>query len=428
VTVEWSISTAIFIATILADYRARLSGVTKRLPTANRAVKVARPRRFERYAEISLVESRESDPLKKRMLVICPYPEGTAAGQRLKYEQYFDDWRSVGWEVVPDPFMDLKLWARIYQRGHLAAKLLGVLRGYARRLRTLVRIPRYDLVYCFMYVSPVGPSLFERVARFLARRLVFDVEDNVILKPGNEAEGHPNPFLRFIQGTGRTRFLVQTADHVITSSPSLNQLCLDMNRYRACTYVSSSLDADRFVPASPSSNDRLVTIGWTGTFSTRPYFDLLRSVFQQLAMERNFRLRVIGDFDYELPGVDLEVLRWSAEQEVQQLQGIDIGVYPLPFDDWVGGKSGLKAIQYMMLGLPCVATDVGTTPLIIRHGENGLLVKSEAEWLDALRRLLDDPGLRRRLGERARGDAVSNYSVKAVAADYRRVLRSVMGT
>ena len=96
-------------------------------------------------------------------------------------------------------------------------------------------------------------------------------------------------------------------------------------------------------------------------------------------------LRVIGNFDYEFPGVDLEVIRWNADREVEQLQGIDIGVYPLPFDDWVSGKSGLKAIQYMTLGLPCVATDVGTTPLIIRHGDNGLLVRTEDEWLEALR-------------------------------------------
>jgi glycosyltransferase involved in cell wall biosynthesis len=205
-------------------------------------------------------------------------------------------------------------------------------------------------------------------------------------------------------------------------------LCLALNRNGACTYISSSVDADRFVPANRYSNDVPVTIGWTGTFSSRPYLDLLRPVLQQLAKERGFRLRVIGNFDYELAGVELEVLRWNAEEEVEQLQGIDIGVYPLAFDDWVGGKSGLKAIQYMMLGLPCVATDVGTTPLIIRHEENGLLVKSQAEWLDALRRLLDDPGLRRRLGEQARRDAVANYSVKAVAEDYRRVLASVMGS
>jgi glycosyltransferase involved in cell wall biosynthesis len=79
----------------------------------------------------------------------------------------------------------------------------------------------------------------------------------------------------------------------------------------------------------------------------------------------------------------------------------------------------------MMMALPCVATDVGTTPLIIRHGENGLLVRSDEDWLGALRSLLDDPALRRRLGEQARQDAVAKYSVKALAAEYRKVLASV---
>jgi glycosyltransferase involved in cell wall biosynthesis len=360
------------------------------------------------------------------MLVLCPYPLGVAAGQRLKFEQYYDDWHADGWEVTTDPFMDLALWSCVFKRGHLAAKCIGVLKGYGRRLRSLMRISRYDLVYVFMYVTPLGTSFSEKLVRKLARRLVYDVEDNVVSQFGNAADNHPNPWLKFLRGASKVRYLVREADHVITSSPSLNNLCLGMNRKHACTYISSSIDSDRFMPVNRFTNEDRVTIGWTGTFSSRQYLDLLRPVFQRLAKERKFRLRVIGNFDYELPGVDLEVLRWSADEEVAQLQGIDIGVYPLPFDDWVGGKSGLKAIQYMMLGLPCVATPVGTTPLIIRDGDNGLLARSEQDWLDALRRLLDDPDLRRRLGQQARRDAIAKYSVKAVAGAYREVLDQVM--
>jgi glycosyltransferase involved in cell wall biosynthesis len=153
----------------------------------------------------------------------------------------------------------------------------------------------------------------------------------------------------------------------------------------------------------------------------------LRDVFRKLAARVNFRLKVIGNFDYDLAGIDLEVVRWSAEREVDDLQTFDIGVYPLPLDDWVLGKSGLKAIQYMAFGLPTVATRVGTTPRIIRDGENGLLVESEEEWVDALERLVKDPELRRRLGQAARRDAEAYYSTKAVAAQYRSVLASVMG-
>ena len=72
------------------------------------------------------------------------------------------------------------------------------------------------------------------------------------------------------------------------------------------------------------------------------------------------------------------------------MQGIDIGVYPLPNDNWVLGKSGLKAIQYMAFGIPCVASNVGTTPLIIKDRVNGLLVKSEEEWVDALEELIQE--------------------------------------
>lgn len=359
------------------------------------------------------------------MLVLCPFPLGVAAAQRLKFEQYYDDWRAAGWEVVPSPFMDLALWNILYERGNLAAKIIGVLKGYLRRIRDLFRVGRYDLVYCHMYVTPIGTTLFERLVRSAARRLVVDVEDNVVLGP-NVAARNPNPLLRFLRGTGKYRYLIRTADHVITSSPSLNELCLELNDKRASTYISSSVDAGRLLPANRFTNDATVTIGWTGTFSSRPYLDLLRPVFEQLAKERKFKLRVIGNFDYELPGVDLEVIRWTAEREVADLQGNDIGVYPLPQDDWVGGKSGLKAIQYMMIGIPCVATNVGTTPLIIRDGENGLLVNSDQEWLAALRRLLDEPDLRRRLGQQARRDAVERFSLEAIAGQYRKVLAGVM--
>jgi glycosyltransferase involved in cell wall biosynthesis len=136
---------------------------------------------------------------------------------------------------------------------------------------------------------------------------------------------------------------------------------------------------------------------------------------------------VIGNFDYDLPGVLLEVVCWTSKREIADLQAIDIGVYPLPLDEWVTGKSGLKAIQYMAFGLPVVASDVGMTPRIVRDGETGLLVHTEAEWVEALETLIRNPVRRRHLGEAGRRDAVAKYSTRAVAADYRRVLESVTG-
>lgn len=379
-----------------------------------------------RGGDQSGMTTSEPPPERKTMLVLCPFPYGVAAGQRLKYEQYFDDWRAMGFDIDASSFMDRRMWENAYTSGNYGAKILGVLRGHARRIRDMFRIGRYDLVYVFMWVTPFGTSLFERLTRALAKRLVYDVEDNILIDLALPKAYNPNYVIRLLKGPGKARYLIGVADHVISSSPFLNDYCMNINQRRRCDYISSSVDADRFLPVNPYTNNGLVTVGWTGTFSSKIYLDRLRGVFQELAKRAPFKLKVIGNFDYELDGVDLEVVRWTSEREVEDLQSFDIGVYPLPIDDWVLGKSGLKAIQYMAFGLPTVATEVGTTPLLITDNVNGLLVKTDDEWLAALERLIRDPALRRRLGEAARQSVVENYSTKAVAGKYRQVLQTTM--
>ncbi len=360
---------------------------------------------------------------KKRILIVCPFPQGVAAGQRLKYEQYFDHWRENGYEIMVSSFMDSAMWGIVYTRGNYIAKILGTLRGYFRRLLDIFRLGRYDVVYIFMWVTPVGSSLFERIFRSLSNHLIYDVEDSVLMEKGNDL----NPFVKILKGQGKARYLIETADHVIISSPFLNDYCIGINRKKACTYISSSVDTDRFLPANSYSNEKKITIGWTGTFSSKIYLDLLRNVFLELNKRLDFKLRVIGNFQYDFPGIDLEVIQWTKEKEVEDLQGIDIGIYPLVQDEWVLGKSGLKAIQYMAFGLPTVATDVGTTPRIIRQMENGWLVKTDEEWIDALETLVKNPELRRNMGEAARLTVLENYSTHVIKSTYLSILNKLTG-
>lgn len=355
-----------------------------------------------------------------KILVICPYPVGVAAGQRLKYEQYFDSWEENGFQVTVSPFMDRRLWDIVYQEGYFFSKILGTLRGYLRRCRDILRVGSFDTVYVFMWVTPLGSSFYERLFRFLSRRLIFDIEDNVFQETGNSI----NPLVKWIKSPSKTTFLIKNADHVITSAPDLNDYCLTLNVKKQCTYISSSINTDRFIPINKYSNNGIVTVGWTGTFSSKEYLDILSDVFIDLSKRCDYKLRVIGNFEYELPGVDLEVIQWSSEREVEDLQGIDIGVYPLPFNDWVSGKSGLKAIQYMSFGLPTIATEVGHTPKIISHNVNGWLVKTAKDWSYALETLIKNPSLRRQLGEEARATVLANFSTHVIKSNYLSILNS----
>jgi L-malate glycosyltransferase len=360
----------------------------------------------------------------KKILVICPFPQGVAAGQRLKYEQYFDHWRENGYEVVVSSFMDAPMWGVVYTRGNYILKILGTLRGYFRRLLDIFRLSQFDVVYIFMWVTPIGTSLFERLFRLLSKLLVYDIEDNILMEKNNNF----NPLMKILKNSEKTAFLIKSANHVITSSPFLNDYCLGINVKKSCTYVSSSVEAGKFLPVNPYNNERKVTIGWTGTFSSKIYLDLLRNVFLELNKRIDFKLRIIGNFQYEFPEIDLEVIQWVKENEVEDLQGIDIGLYPLVQDNWVLGKSGLKAIQYMAFGLPVVATDFGTTPRIIKHMANGWLVRTDEEWIDALETLIKNPELRRNMGEAARLTVLENYSTHVIKSTYLSILNNLTGT
>jgi glycosyltransferase involved in cell wall biosynthesis len=322
--------------------------------------------------------------------------------------------------------MDLALWKIVYSKGNLRGKILGVLRGHGRRLRDIFRIRNYDLVYVFMWVTPFGTPALEWLTRKFAKRLIYDVEDNVLVEQNLSSAQNPNPLAALLKSKAKTKLLIAQADHVISSSPFLNDYCLKLNHKKACTYISSSVDTDRFLPATPYKNDKTVVIGWTGTYSSKVFLELLENVWKRLAQRVKFKLLVIGNFTYSIPGIDLEMVQWTAEHEVRDLQRFDIGVYPLPIDEWVLGKSGLKAIQYMAFGLPCVATKVGTTPLLIENGVNGILVESEDEWVEALEQLIKDAKARKKIGQAARKDAVENYSLHAIAQDYDLILQQVM--
>ena len=105
------------------------------------------------------------------------------------------------------------------------------------------------------------------------------------------------------------------------------------------------------------------------------------------------------------------------------LQRFDIGLYPLPMDNqWVLGKSGLKALQYMAVGLPVVATAIGANYRIIENGRSGFLVKTKEEWIAALLTLMNDPQLRKNIGIAARENVEASYSIHANAPIYLSII------
>jgi glycosyltransferase involved in cell wall biosynthesis len=127
-----------------------------------------------------------------------------------------------------------------------------------------------------------------------------------------------------------------------------------------------------------------------------------------------------------MDGVRVEARPWTLAGETTDLAAMDIGVYPLPDEEWVLGKSGLKALQYMGVGVPVVASRIGAACDFIRDGVNGYLAGSIDEWIERLSRLIVDPSLRAKVGREGRATVEERFSVRVTAPIYLRIIDSVL--
>lgn len=362
--------------------------------------------------------------MSKKVLILCPSPKGTAATQRLKYEQYLSSLSEQGFTFTISPFQSNRFWEIVYKPGRTAEKILWTLWGYLRRTFDLLRAPFYDAVFVNLWVTPLGMPFYERLLFFFNKRVIYDIDD--MLYVGKTAAGKTSLIQR-LKGKRKPLVLIRHAKYVIVCTPSLEEFALERNANKKVVDISSTFDTDRFIPVTDHRQGPPITIGWTGTHSTIPFLQSLQPVLAEIAAMRPVKLLVIANKEYQMDAVPTEFVFWSAEREVADLHRMDIGLYPIPADEWSLGKSSLKALTYMAIAIPFVATAYGTNYRIMEHGEQGFMASTPEEWKKYLLILIDDAGLRRKMGLSGRRRVVEKYSVSANLPVYLKVFREVAG-
>src|SRR5690606_4454603 len=166
-------------------------------------------------------------------------------------------------------------------------------------------------------------------------------------------------------------------------------------------------------------NTGKITIGWTGSHSTLKYLKEIEPVLQYLETKYpHVQILIIADKKPDLQLQNLEFIKWNKETEAEDLSKIDIGIMPLPDDEWSKGKCGFKALQYMAMEIPCVISPVGVNAQIIDHGINGFLAESDQAWITHLEHLINNQSARVLLGKAGRKKIIENYSVLSNTANF----------
>jgi glycosyltransferase involved in cell wall biosynthesis len=339
-----------------------------------------------------------------RVRVLSIYPPGTAPGARFRYEQFVEPLARRGIEVEISSFFGSNGY-RAYRDGRRVAFFLAMLGGVLRCIGLVVRGPHAEIVWVHRQAMPIASRLVEWSMKHVwRRRVVFDFDD-AVWRPQSD---HHRLVHRLSAG-GKIPRIIADADAVIAGNAFLAEYARAYRR--DVTVIPTVVDTARRFNLVREHGPGPVTLVWTGSASTTGYLQALAPVLRAVQARRDVRFLFISDVFPPMGLERVEEVPWSEATEVTALARGDIGLMPLPDDEWARGKCGFKIIQYMALGLVPVASAVGANRDIIEDGIDGFLCRDEADWTRALLAAIDDVDLRRRIGRTARAKAEARYSL-----------------
>ncbi len=327
----------------------------------------------------------------------------------------------------------------------LGVPYLNVFSNYRRLDACLQSLPGHDVVYERHGLYRSGVAMACR--RLKLPYMIFFEADEIL---EFDFMGKPITGLLRKRAIQVMHYNLRTATRIICVSEALKHHLVVRWRVAAekILVFPNGVDVQRFRPDKSAnfkvrSTLRLETnplIIFVGNFYAWHDVSTLLEAFSRLInVKPEVRLLLVGDGDLRQAMVqrtiDLGIqssVRFTgllAHAEVPELMAAaDVAVVPYPVmkhDLWL---SPLKLFEYMASGTAVVASRVGQLKDVIQDNHNGLLVPpgNASAMAAALKRLIDDPTLRLRLGQQARKDAVRKHSWDEYLSRLEKVFGAVI--
>jgi glycosyltransferase involved in cell wall biosynthesis len=337
-------------------------------------------------------------------------------GQRYRFEAFLPQFRAAGIEVDYRWLLDAKDLKYFYGNHGLGTKTRVGLKGLAKRAFSVLEAPRWDVVFVQREAFFLFNEWAEKLAS-LAAPLIFDFDDAIWIHSVSEV----NSRFAFLKNVSKIPRIAKLAHTVIAGNDYLAAWGRQHNGN--VHLVPTCVDTDKYVTHPKVSSP--ITIGWVGSASTLANFRPVLPVLERIKKKYGeaVSIRVMGDGNFSYAPLHLQGEAWSPQAEMELLAQTHISLMPLPNDEWTKGKCGLKALTAMASGAPVVASPIGVSRQIIRHGENGFLASSDDEWMDRLSELIENTSRREQMGAVARQTVVEDYAVSRWGPELVRLIQ-----
>jgi glycosyltransferase involved in cell wall biosynthesis len=293
-----------------------------------------------------------------------------------------------------------------------------------------------------VYRVPATIQVLDVIERARRRGIpvVFDVDD-LIFDPELEAE---IPALRIIpreeydlwmEGVRRYRTTMEACDGYIGSTPMLVRHAAEVTGLPTAQFdngigllFARRADAARLRPRTPGP-PRIGYVSGTTTHDEDWAF-VEPAILRILAAHPSAELWLVGHLPLtpacEALGARVHKVPPVAWHEVPEVvRDLDVNLAPLtPGSRFNEAKSAIKWLEAALTETCTVASPTEPFRHAVVDGVNGLLARTEDDWVAAIDGLLRDPLRRRRMGSRARRDALLRWSPHLQARRYLTILEA----
>lgn len=297
----------------------------------------------------------------------------------------------------------------------------------------------YDIIYLNYITNDWGFAQMGCMAQMYGTKIVMDLDDALWeILPDNPAydvykKGSPT--------IATLSCMCDAVDYMTTTNTYLkNVICNNTKkRDKQVKVFPNYIDLELYNHISPFKDELNITLLHHG--SSTHYIDLENREFQK-GIDRimkeypNVNIQTVGSFvqgfrnkygnRYSNGFGHVDIYHWIKDKFPEFMDRTDILIVPLEDSIYTRCKSSIKYIETSSAKIPGVYQDIRQYAEIIEDGKNGFLAKTEDEWYEKIKKLIDDKELRKNIGEEAYKTTKENWTINQHVEDYAKFFSDIL--
>jgi len=285
--------------------------------------------------------------------------------------------------------------------------------GLLKYLSSPLKLSSYEMVYfqkCYLDID----IYLNKLAGVRNAKTIFDIDDAPFGVKGN------------LRKEKLASEMMKNSSAVTVGSRKLKDFAQKFNKN--VYHIPTSINLDYYKPVGKTSESGYITLGWIGYgINYKTDLQMLIAPLENLGKKYDIKLIIIGAFGqreiYEgfgrMKNIKLEIidsLNWADPLAVpSSISRFDIGLYPLLDTPYNQYKCGFKALEYMAMEVPVVASPAGENKFLIESEKDGLFASTKNDWESSISRLIENKNTRENLKKAGRKKIEDNYSTRASA-------------